>query len=353
MKSHLITLTLILLSAAFTSCRTLNTTQTTVVKRFAVTAKQSSDLPYKIIYNYYSIKFKRRQLIPENYVTGDTEKEDLDNLAENVIARIEEIRDDYYDDLKTASEIKTVYELLETYIISLEKLSADKYAKDFEKRSAEMGAKMNGLVTKLNASPKTKIGLSLNPGEWLSSFITMHGRIKLKTQQAALLKEYLNQADTLVQAINRNYQEIQVPVMNSWFEEEKGMIRDQFKRSIAPYLQNLNRHPDSATTVVAIEFYSKINPVYYELTEEIFRNQLLIQQTALLMNNLASTHHSMKAMFASGNNWFSVMEEVDGLKEKLFIIKDLFDKGGQEKFSFFKNFLMQNEKPVKNIFIKQ
>ncbi|MEI9908621.1 MAG: hypothetical protein WDO71_02510 [Bacteroidota bacterium] len=47
------------------------------------------------------------------------------------------------------------------------------------------------------------------------------------------------------------------------------MIRDQFKRSIAPYLQNLNRHPDSATTVVAIEFYSKINPVYYELTEDI------------------------------------------------------------------------------------
>lgn len=353
MKFHSKIFFLLLLLSGMASCRTLNTMQTTVVKKFTGTAKDVSELPYKIMYNYYSVKFKRKQLIPENYVTGDTEKEELDQLAENVITRIEGMRDDYYADLKTANEIKTVYELLETYITSLEKLSAGRYSQDFEKRTAEMGNRMNGLVSRLNASPRTKIGLSLNPGDWLSSLATMYGRIKLKTMQARLLKDYINQADTLVQAINRNYQEIQVPIMNSWFEEEKGKVRDQFKRSIAPYLQNLNRHPDSATTIVAIEFYSKINPVYYELTDEIYRNQVLIQQTSSLMNNLASTHKSMKGMFTAGNNWFSVLEEVDGLKENLFILKDLFNKEGQEKFLFYKNFLMQNEKSLKNIFDKQ
>jgi hypothetical protein len=353
MKSPLITFLLIIVAAILTSCNTLNTAQTTVVKKFATATKQASDLPYKILYNYYSIKFKRKQLIPENYVTGDTGKEELDQLAENVITKIEEIRDGYYDDLKTANEIKTVYQLLETYISSLEKLSSDKYAKEFEKKSAEIGVTMNGLVTKLNASPRTKVRLSLNPGEWLTSLITMHGRVKLKTKQASLLREYLNQADTLVQAINLNYQEIQVPIMNSWFEEEKVKVRDQFKRSIAPYLQNLNRHPDSATSIVAIEFYSKINPVYYEMTDEIYTNQLLIQETASLMNNLAQTHKSMRAMFNAGSEWYSVAEEIDGLKDKMFILQALFNKEGREKFSFYKNFLMQNEKSVKSIINKQ
>jgi hypothetical protein len=71
------------------------------------------------------------------------------------------------------------------------------------------------------------------------------------------------------------------------------------------------------------------------------------------MRNLAQTHSSMKTLFDAGNNWLSVVEEVDGLKEKLFILKDLFSKEGQEKFSFYKNFLMQNEKPLKDIFDKQ
>jgi hypothetical protein len=345
---------LILLSAlvVVSSCHTLNSAQSSVVKKFAGTAKEVSDLPYKILYNYYTIKFKRKQLIPENYVTGDNEPEQLDQLAENVISSIEEIREKYHADLKTANEVKTVYDLLQTYINSLEKLSSDKYSKDFEKTSTEMGTKMTGLVSKLNASPRTRVRLSLNPGEWLSSLVTMYGRTKLKTLQATLLKDYINQSDTLVQAINLNYQEIQVPIMNSWFEEEQKAIRDQFKRSIAPYLQYLNRHPDSATSVVAIEFYSKINPVYYELTDDIYKNQLLIQQTSSLMQTLADTHRSMKAMFAADHNWISVSEEVDGLKDKMFFLKDIFNKDSQDKFSFYKNFLMQNENSFKGILNK-
>lgn len=348
MKALLKLLILLFLFAALASCHTLNTAQSSVVKKFAGTAKEVSDLPYKILYNYYTIKFERRQLIPENYVTGDTEKEELDELAENVLTRIEEIRERYHEDLKTANEVKTVYELLQTYISSLEKLSDDKYANDFQKKSAEMGNKMNGLVSKLNASPRTKIRLSLNPGEWLSSLATMYGRAKLKTLQAKLLKDYINQSDTLVQAINRNYQEIQVPIMISWYEEESKAIRDQFKRSIAPYLQYLNRHPDSATSIVAIEFYSKINPVYYELTDNIYKNQLLIEQTSTLMQKLAKTHSLMKGMFDNENNWITVLEEVGGLKDKLSILKDLFNKDGQEKFSFYKNFVMQNENSSKD-----
>jgi hypothetical protein len=353
MKYHLRIFVLLPVLAFISSCHTLNSVQSNVVKKFAGTAKEVSDLPYKILYNYYTIKFERRQLIPENYVTGDTEKEELDQLAENVISRLDYIRNEYHADLKTASEVKTVYELLQTYINSLEKLSSDKYAKDFEKVSADMGNKMTGLVTKLNASPRSGVRLSINPGEWLSSLATMYGHAKLKTMQANLLKEYINQSDTLVQAINRNYQEIQIPIMNAWYEEEGKAIRDQFKRSIAPYLQYLNRYPDSATSVVAIEFFSKINPVYYQLTDDIFRNQLLIQQTSSLMQKLAETHRSMKAMFAAENNWVSVLEGVDGLKEKMFILKDILNKEGQEKFSFYKNFLMQNENSVKNIINKR
>jgi hypothetical protein len=334
------------------SCHTLNTAQSSYVKKFAGTAQEVSDLPYRIMYDYYSIKFKRKQLLPENYVTGDTAKSELDEAAENVILRIEGIKKDYNDNLQTANEIKIVYDLLQTYLKSLEKLASDKYSKDFEKKSSEMGNKMNSLVTNLNASPGTKVGLSLNPGEWLSSIATLYGRTKLKTKQVKLLREYISRADTLVQAINLNFLEIEVPIMNSWFEEEKKAIRDQFKRSIAPYLQNINRHPDSATSIAAIEFFSKINPVYYELTDGIYKDQLLIQQTSTMMKSLAQTHHSMNSMFDSKNNWLSIAEEVDELKEKLFVLKDLFNKEDQEKFSFYKNFILENENSFKNIFTK-
>jgi hypothetical protein len=326
--------------------------QSSVVKKFAASAKEVSDLPYKIMFSYYSIKFKRKQLLPENYLTWDTTKEYLDYLPTEVITKIDEMRDDYYSNLRTANKIKTVYQLLEAYINSLETLAGDKYSRDFEKKSDEIGKKMNGLIAGFNASPGRKITLPLNPGEWLTSIATMHGRIKLKNMQAKFLKEYINQADTFVQAVNRNYQEIQMDDMVDWFKDEKKAINEQFKRIVATYLQNLSRHPENSTTMVALEFYSKINPVYYELTDDIYRNEELIKQTSVMMNNLALTHRNMKAMFDAEHNWFSVAEEVDGIKEKLFIIKDLFSKEGQEKFSYYKNFIMQNENSVKNIIDK-
>src|SRR6185369_3821667 len=211
----------ICLFAVVSSCHTLNSVQSSYVKKFAATGQEVSDLPYKIVYDYYTIKFKRKQLIPENYVTGDSSKEELDELAENVISKIEEIKKEYNDNLKTASEIKTVYDLLQTYLSSLEKLASDKYSSDFEKNSVAMGNKMNGLVTRLNESSITKINLSLNPGEWLSAIATSYGSAKIKKKQVQLLKEYIDMADTLVQAINLNFQKIQVPIMNSWFQEEK------------------------------------------------------------------------------------------------------------------------------------
>src|SRR5215831_3296822 len=183
------------------------------------------------------------------------------------------MRDDYYANIKTANKIKTVYELLETYISSLETLASDKYSTDLEKRSDEIGKKMTGLIATFNSSPGRKIALPLNPGEWLTSLATLHGRIKLKNMQAKFLKEYIAQADSFVQAINRNYQEIQMDDMVEWFKEEKTAIDEQFKRIVSTYLQNLSRHQENSTTMVALEFYSKINPVYYELTDEIYRNQ--------------------------------------------------------------------------------
>jgi len=336
----------------FASCHTLNSAQSSTVKKFATTGKELSDLPYKIMYDYYSIKFKRKQLIPENYVTGDTARTQLDELAETVLATMEDLKKEYDNNLRTANEVKIVYDLLQTYFNSLESLANDKYSRDLEKTSAEMGKHMNGLVSNLNAYPGTKISLSLNPGEWLTSLATLYGRNKLKTKQASLLGEYINQADTLVQAINLNFQEMEVPIMNAWFEEERKALRDQFKRSIAPYLQNVNRHPDSANSIVAIEFFSKINPVYYQLMDDISKDQVLTQQTAAMMKRMAETHKSMKNMFASKNNWLSIAQEVDGLKENLFMLRNLFSKEDQEKFSFYKNFILQNENTVKDLFDK-
>jgi hypothetical protein len=287
--------------------------------------------------------------MPENYITGDTTKEELDMLSEKVIAKMEKMKNEYYEDLMTADNVKKIYQLLATYLNSLETLASDKYSKEIEKKSAELGKKMNGMIAGFNASPGNKIRLPLNPGEWLSSLATIQGRIKLKTMQAKFLKEYINLSDTLVQAIYRNYSELQVPVMEAWFSEAGNRIRDQFKRSISSYLQNLTRNAENTTTIVSIEFYSKINPIYYELTDEVYRNQVLLEQTDSLMKNLARTHSSMKSMFDAGTNWISVIEEVDGLKDKLFILKDLFNKEGKDKFSFYKNFIMQNENSFKDI----
>jgi hypothetical protein len=47
-----------------------------------------------------------------------------------------------------------------------------------------------------------------------------------------------------------------------------------------------------------------------------------------------------------------VLEEIDGMKEQVFVLKDLFNKQGQEKFSFYKNLIMQNEKSVKDMLNK-
>lgn len=353
MKSSAGLLCLIPLIAVITSCHTLNSSQTSVVKKFAATSRDVSDLPYNILYNYYTIEFKRNQLTPENYVTGNLEQEELDQLAENVISKIEGIRKDYYEGLKTAGQVKTMYELLQTYINSLEKLSDDKYASDLEKKTAEMGNKMNTLVSKFNTSPDKKVNLPINPGQWLTALLTVHGRIKLKTQQASLLRDYITQADTLVQAINQNFQEYLGPYLSSELQFTQRKIRDQFKRSISPYLQYLNRHPDSATSIVAIEFYSRIIPVYYDLTDEIHKNQLLIERTDSLMNYLANTHKLMKSMFNAEKSVESVLEQINNLKENISVIKNLFGKEGQEKFSFYKTFILQDENTFSDIINKR
>jgi hypothetical protein len=128
-------LVLIAVAVLITSCHTLSSGQTFGVKKFATTSKEVSDLPYKILCNYYSIGFKANRLDPGNYVIKDTLKEGFDQLTVNAILKIEAIRKDYYRNLRTAGDVKVVYELLQTYISSLEKFSDYKYAKDFENKS--------------------------------------------------------------------------------------------------------------------------------------------------------------------------------------------------------------------------
>ncbi len=340
---------IIILAITLTSCHTLNKAQTSVVKSFAGNAKDVSDLPYRILVNYCDIRFKVKQLLPENYQPEERTEAGYNNLPDFVLSNLDQIKDQYMEGLGDAEDVKTAYQLLQIYIASLERLATDKYAGDFEKKAAEMGTHMNDFVRKLNDNPKTKVSISLNLGQWLSSVATMFGRKKLKTRQAEMLKDYINEADTLIQSMNHHYQETQAVILIPLFEELNRNIRNQMKRSIAPYLRNLNLHYDSATSILPIEFYSKINPVYYELTDEIDKNLLLIQRTRKLMQQLAETHASMKAMFTSGNNWISVLEEVDGMKEQLFVLKDLFNQQGQEKFSFYKNLILQNENSVKDM----
>ena len=337
---------LLTLVATFASCHSVKTTETTSVRQFAGTAKEISDLPYKILYDYYTIKFKRKQLLPENYVTGDTERTQLDDLAENVIVKLEEIKGEYDESLSTANEIKTIYDLLQTYLSSLDALSADDFNKDFKKKSADMGNKMNNLITKINTSTVAKISMPVTPGQWLASLATFHGRNELKAKQKNFLQEYIDDADTLVQAIDIHYHEIEMPIMNSWFDEEKKMIRNQFKRSIAPYLQNANRHPDSTSSIVAIEFFSRINPIYYELMDQIAKDQLLVQQTASMLDEMAQTHSSLKASFDSGEKSTAVKEDIDELRQKLARIKGIFNKDEQGKLSYYN--LIQHEEGSKN-----
>src|SRR5438045_6938541 len=105
---------LIALLILFASCHTLNTAQSASVRKFATTGKELSDLPYKIMYDYYSIKFKRKQLIPENYVTGDTARSQLDELAEIVLSTMEGMKKEYDNNLRTANQVKIVYDLRQT-----------------------------------------------------------------------------------------------------------------------------------------------------------------------------------------------------------------------------------------------
>lgn len=337
---------LVSLLAILASCHSVKRTQSVSVKQFATTAKEVSDLPYKIVYDYYTIKFKRKQLLPENYLTGDTEKTQLDQVAEDVISKLEEIKGEYDENLTTASEIKNVYDLLQTYLISLEALAGDDLNKNFKQKSLDMGNKMNNLITKLNTSSVAKITMPITPGQWLATMATFHKRNELKAKQENLLKEYIDEADTLVQAINIHYHEIEMPIMKSWFDEEKKMIRNQFKRSIAPYLQNANRHPDSTASIVAFEFFSKINPVYYELTDDISKDQLLIEQTATMMEDMARTHSALKTSFDSKEKATAAREEINELKEELSRIKGIFNKNEEGKLSYYN--LIQHEDATKN-----
>lgn len=303
-------------------------------------------MPYKIVYDYYTIRFKRKQLLPENYVTGDTEKTQLDEVAEDVISKLEELKGQYDEDLTTASEIKNVYDLLQTYLTSLEALSGEDFNKDFRQKSADMGNKMNNLITKLNSSSVAKITMPVTPGQWLATLATFHKRNELKAKQKNLLKEYIDEADTLVQAINIHFHEIEMPIMQSWFDEEKKLIRNEFKRSIAPYLQNANRHPDSMASIVAFEFFSRINPIYYELTDDISRDQSLVQQTANMMDSMAKTHSSLKTLFDSKEKSTATREEINALKEQLSRIKVIFNKDEQGKLSYYN--LIQHENTSTN-----
>src|SRR5689334_23025121 len=124
-------LLLIGITASMASCRTLNRAQTGVVKSFASNAKEVSDMPYRILVNYCEIRFRVKQLIPENYQPEERTSEGYDKLPEFVLSNLDQIKNQYMTSLGEAEDVKTAYQLLLVYINSLERLATDKYSGEF------------------------------------------------------------------------------------------------------------------------------------------------------------------------------------------------------------------------------
>jgi hypothetical protein len=278
------------------ACSVLSDSQVTNINAFAITASHYSDYPSEV--------FKKRvELRLETELIGIIPFSDFSKVD----GRIEAARATYDTLMALSDTLDKPIQVIQQYAAMLTELSSDRYTRNMNNSSINLGANLDGLVAAFNSVSKDTVPAGI--GGELSNIIWALGRRATRSRQAAALKKFIPLGNVLIASAVNNLTEI----LGDSFKDRDGnrhrglkaMLADE-KKDCMQNFQNLvfNGRPGNNYTVIR---------QYYDMkTDYVNVESLRLKCTATAIQ-LAKAHDALAKNIAEKKDLKEIIKETQDL----------------------------------------
>jgi len=290
-------LSLAMISLLFAGCASLTQTQFNAVSQFALTSRNFSAYPGKIITTINEIHVWHRIYFA--------------NSLKNPESHIKALVNAHQFKLKTDSfpgEIDITFKIIDKYAQSLILLTADKHYTSIDSLSNNFGTDLDALITKYNAIGKTtKVPAGI--GGAVSRLLSFGAQQLVKIKQANAIKEFVPLADTLIAVMTGNL--LGFLQRNTW----SPALQDSISIEKLVMQEELTLQQDYAAWLGENRAGIENEKEYFQCLENLAYAKHLQQQTIQATMDMRAAHKAL----------LSVITKKETLKEKITELQKYYE----------------------------
>ena len=182
----------LILTILLASCVSLTKTQMESVNQYAILTKNFSAYPSKIMSGVAEVRVIRGVYLANTFSNPKLHIDALDSLYNNKI-----------HSYSVSNKVDISFKIIDKYAQSLAILSSDKFQKEIEDNSQNLGIGLDSLVSEYNRIDAFA-NLPTNIGGVVGQLVAMGGRQYVRSKQAKEVKKFVAKSDTLIAVMTSN-----------------------------------------------------------------------------------------------------------------------------------------------------
>jgi hypothetical protein len=212
--------------AASSGCAVLTKTQTAAVHDFATQAKDYGTLPGEVVDAHHELRALRQRLDVTTVSDGAASWKYLTNAYSKTEALTEQ-----------ANRADAALNILDSYAQLLVALSSDTFNDQLATAAERLSGSLNAAIGQYNKTFNKELP---SPGSFLAAGVRGLGGIYIRCKQAKYLRDYVTRADTIVQNLTLDVQNLSRFYLSEGGAEDANSVEAELNGIMVTYTNIVN-----------------------------------------------------------------------------------------------------------------
>jgi hypothetical protein len=283
-------------------CAVLTPSQVKEVERFAQATQGYGVLPGAVISMYGESAEENKLLVVTGYTFRPGEK-----IADQALQDMKSARQRRQEFAAAAKQADEALEILNIYAAALTILTSDDFTTSLDESATAVGKSLDRAISAYNDSYDKKFSLI---GSSAAQVVRGAGGIYLRYKQTVLLKEYVECADPVIEALTKDVEEIIQDKVSPNLKELTARVEREF-------INSANHHVRLDLNTVV-----RINQIFHRLEGA----ESLAEAAVSSARRYREAHHALKEALNKKQDLKGYLEQITVLAEEVKAARKLKKK---------------------------